>query len=341
MTLKHSLILFSLTILFISCTELNSQRKTETSSTVIKVDDRIQLFRVAYNLAIMDSIDQKFHPCETEFYSQHYLPYKKYSDHPFVQKIANGDLWNGDLPILALALDENLKPIKNIDTAILSDQFGWYGENLDSVSDLMIDFKNRTSFKDAYNINFKPFKDSIQTNNITQKLNDFFREKKKPDLIVYFDPLNAITSKAINFLPNTDEKRRFVLNNVCGKPDSLPSDISPRWNKDSRRIIFHENAHLYTDNLFEKYYSDEFDKKLQQEKYKEEYKNIDEIIVRGITAKIIQVNYGEKEGEFEISRQPERSRIVYDYLDTYINNEIMTFESAYREVIKELKNSYN
>ncbi|MDT0651558.1 hypothetical protein, partial [Autumnicola edwardsiae] len=330
MKLKYPLILLSLTVLFLNCTQKNPQKKTETSNTIIKIDDRIQLFRLAYNLAIMDSIDQKFHPCKTDFYSQHYLPYKKYSDHPFVQKIANGDLWSGDLPTLALALDEHLKPKKNLDTVMLSDQFGWYGKNLDSVSDLMINFKNSISFEDNFNINFEPFKDSIETNNITQKLNEFFRTEQNSDLIVYFDPLNAITSRAINFLPETDGKRRFVLNNVCEKTDSVPTKIAPRWNEDTRRIIFHESSHLYTNHLLEEYYGEEFEKKLEQEKYKEEYKNIDEIIIRGITAKIIQTNYGEKEGEFEISRQPERSRIVYDYLDTYIEKENMTFENAYQ-----------
>lgn len=341
MTLKHFLILLSLTVLFINCTHKNSQKKTETINTNIKVDDRIQLFRVAYNLAIMDSIDQKFHPCKTEFYSQHYLPYKEYSDHPFVQKIANGDLWNGDLPTLALALDENLKPKKELDTAMLSNQFGWYGKNLDSISELMIDFKKSISFRDDYNINFKPFKDSIETNDINKKLNEFFRTEKNSDLIVYFDPLNAITSKAINFLPKSDGKRRFVLNNVCEKADSVSTNIAPRWNRDTRRIIFHESSHLYTDHLFEEYYGEEFEKKLEQEKFKEEYKNIDEIIIRAITAKIIQIYYGKKEGDFEISRQPERSRIVYDYLDTYIGKENMSFEAVYQEIMKELEDSYN
>tara|TARA_B100000378_G_scaffold276363_1_gene274143 strand:- start:6757 stop:7785 length:1029 start_codon:yes stop_codon:yes gene_type:complete len=342
MILKNYLTLLVLLIFFTNCQQKRPHKKTELSSTLIKIDDRIQLFRVAYNLAIMDSIDEKFHPCRNEFYSKHYLPYKKFSNHPFVQKIANGDFWNGDLPILALALDKNLKPKKNLDATILKRQFNWYGENLDSVSRMMIDFKKTISFKNNYNINFKAFKDSIEANKITQKLNDFFRVKKNPNLIIYFDPLNAITSRAINFLPKADKKRRFVLNNVCEKPDSITTrNNSLNWNKDTRRIIFHENSHLYTNNLLNKYYSKEFDKKLNQEKFDEEYTNIDEIIVRAITAKIIQINYGEKEGEFEISRQPKKSRLVYNYLDNYISNEKMTFDIVYKEIMNKLEKSYN
>ncbi|AVR46043.1 hypothetical protein C7S20_12695 [Christiangramia fulva] len=313
------------------------------SSIEIKVDDRIELFRLAYNLAIMDSISPDLRPCKDKFYSENYLPYKKYSNHPFVQKIAKGDLWNGDLPVLALALNKNLKPKSNLDKSQLENQFGWYGKNIDSVSRLISNFKETINFRNEYDINFIPLKDSIKTNKITQKLNNFFRVEKQPNLIIYFDPLNNITSRSITFLPENDSIRKYLLANICEKSDSidLNKSLTPKWNKTNRRITFHENSHLYTEDLFHRYYTDEFDEKLKSDKFKNERTNIDEIIVRGITAKIIALNYGKKIGDFEYDRLWPKSKIVFKELDNYVKNKNMTFEEIYKVIITKLEESYS
>ena len=347
MNKQFKLLILILIQIILGC---NQSHKTEKeipeksqSSIKIKVDDRIELFRLAYNLAIMDSISPNLRPCKDQFYFENYLPYKKYSDHPFVQRIAKGDLWNGDLPVLALALDNDLKPKQSLDKSALEKEFGWYGKNIDSVSKLISDFKETIKFHNNYNINFKPLKDSIKANNITQKLNDFFRVKKQPYLKIYFDPLNNITSKSITFLPENDSIRKYLLANICEKSDSINENgvLTPKWNKTNRRITFHENTHLYTEKLFHRYYSDKFDKKLKSEKFKNERTNIDEIIVRGITAKLIALNYGRKVGDFEYKRLWPKSKIVFKELENYVQNKNMNFEEIYREIMKKLEESYS
>lgn len=344
---KIKLLLLIFLLIQLSCNQnKNSEENISTkeeSKTSIEVDDRVQLFRLAYNLAIMDSISPNLRPCKDQFYSIHYLPYKKYLNHPLVQRITKGDLWNGDLPMLALALDEDLQPKNNLDRSVLKNQFGWYGENLDSVSKLLIDFKETIDFNNNYNINFEPLKDSIESNNVTKKLNNFYRTKTTSKLRIYFDPLNKITSKSINFLPKNDSIRIYVLANICDKEDSTQTNkiLTPKWNKTNRRITFHENSHLYTDQLFKKYYSDEFDEKLKKEKFADERTNIDEIIVRGLTAKIIEINYGEKAGKFEYDRLWPKSKIVFDKLENYYINKDMSFEEIYRQIIKKLEESYS
>ena len=342
--LKIIITIISLTILSCKNNEKPKEHQEKLKSEVtIKVDDRIELFRLAYNLAIMDSISPKLRPCKDKFYSENYLPYRKFSNHSFVQRIAKGDLWNGDLPILALALDKDLKPKKNLDKSVLENQFGWYGKNLDSVSELITDFKKTIQFNNNYNINFEPLKDSIKSNDITEKLNDFFRKEKQPNLIIYFDPLNNITSSSITFLPDNDSIRKYVLANICEKSDSLKMNevLTPKWNKTNRRITFHENSHLYTENLFDRFYSDEFDKKIKQQKFKDEHTNIDEIIVRGITAKILAINYGDKVGNFEYERLWKRSKIVFDEFNIYIQDKNMSFEEVYELIMKKLEESYS
>lgn len=343
---KNFKLLALITIFFSASCKQKPEKEVSnnTSSSIeIKVDDRIELFRLAYNLAIMDSISPKLRPCKDQFYSENYLPYRKYSNHPFVQRIAQGDLWNGDLPVLALALDKNLQPKQNIDKSKIEKQFGWYGKNIDSVSKLITDFKETINFKNNYNINFEPLIDSIKANNITRKLNVFFRVEKQPNLVIYFDPLNNITSKSITFLPENDSIRKYLLANICEKSDSLNvnNTLTPKWNKTNRRITFHENIHLYTEKLFRRYYSDEFENKLQNEKFENERTNIDEIIVRGIAAKIIATNYGDKVGDFEYKRLWPKSKIVFKELENYVQNKDMTFEEIYKEIIKKLEKSYS
>ncbi|MFD0962819.1 hypothetical protein ACFQ1O_02230 [Pseudofulvibacter geojedonensis] len=311
------------------------------NSISISIDDRVELLRVAYFLAIEDSIDTKIKPCKTDFYKQNYEIYKKYIKHPLVQKIGTGDEWNADLPTVALCLDKNLKPKENINFKEITEQFGWYGKNIDSLSKLLIDFKKTIAFKNDYNVNFKPFKDSLQSNKITEKLNRFYRTNKKTNLKILFDPLNRITNKAITFTNNPENERLFLITYLCDEPNNSTKPLELKWNEDYRRIVIHENSHIYTDALFEKYYDTKFDSLVNQEKFKNEYHDIDEIMVRGITAKILELNYGQKIGEDEINHQPKNSRIVYNYLNKYIKNDEMDFEQVYKEIMEQLKKKYN
>lgn len=337
---KITCILIILASCSIGCKQGKPRDEKKVSSISISIDDRVELLRVAYFLALEDSIDVNLRPCKTDFYKTNFEIYKKFKNHPLVQKIGNGDEWNADLPTIALCLDDNLKPKDNLATDELSKQFGWYGKNIDSLSKLLVDFKKTIDFKNNYNVNFKPFTDSIKSNRITKKLNQFYRTDKKTNLKILFDPLNRITNKAITFTNNPENERLFLITYLCEEPNDSIKPLKLKWNDDYRRIVIHENSHIYTDDLFKKYYDREFDSLVNQEKFKNEYHNIDEIMIRGITAKILELNYGQSVGKYEINRQPKNSRIVYDYLDKYVKNEKMEFNQAYKEIIEQLKKKY-
>lgn len=337
---KILFIIIVLCFCLIGCKQEKSKIEADGNTISVSIDDRVELFRVAYFLALEDSIDVDVRPCKTDFYKSNFEPYKKYRNHPLVQKIGNGDVWNADLPALALCLDENLQPKENLNIKYLSEQYGWYGEHLDSLSMLLIDFKKTIDFKNNYNVEFTSFIDSLKSNRITQKLDAFYRTDKKTNLNILFDPLNRITSKAVTFANNPKNERTFIIDYLCDEPNDTYNPLTLRWNDDYRRTVIHENSHIYTDRLFSKYYDKELDSLTRQEKFKDNYNDIDEIIVRGITAKILELNYGKKVGEDEINHQPKNSRIVYDYLDTYLNDDKMVFEQAYKEIIKLLKTQY-
>ncbi|PQJ72523.1 hypothetical protein [Polaribacter butkevichii] len=337
---KIPYILTILGLCLIGCKHEKPEIETNESSISISIDDRVELFRVAYFLALEDSIDINLRPCKTDFYKTNFEPYKKYRNHPLVKKIGNGDVWKSDLPTLALCLDKNLKTKDNLNIKVLTIEFGWYGQHLDSLSKLLIDFKKTIKFKNNYNIDFKPFKDSIKSNQITKKLNRFYRTDKETNLEIFFDPLNRITNKAITFTNNPENERLVLLTYLCDQPNDSIKPLRLKWNEDYRRIVIHENSHIYTDHLYKKYYDQKLDSLVNQEKFKDEYHDIDEIIVRGLTAKILELNYGKKVGDDEIDHQPKNSRIIYEYLDKYLNDEKMEFEQAYKEIIEQLKKKY-
>ncbi|WP_179950084.1 hypothetical protein [Lutibacter citreus] len=337
---KIPYILIILGFCLIGCKQEKPQIDTNENTISVSIDDRVELFRVAYFLALEDSLDVNLRPCKTNFYKTNFEPYKKYRNHPLVQKIGNGDIWKADLPALALCLHENLKPKDSLNINELSKQYGWYAENLDSLSALLIDFKKTIDFKNNYNVNYTTFIDSLKSNKITQKLNEFYRTDKKTNLKILFDPLNRITSKAVTFANNPKNERTFIIAYLCDEPNDKFKPLTLNWNDTYRLIVIHENSHIYTDKLYKKYYDKELDSLINQEKFKEQFNDIDEIIVRGIAAKILELNYGSKVGEYEISHQPKNSRIVYDYLNKYLLNEKMEFEQAYKGIIEQLKKKY-
>jgi len=333
-----TLILFFL--LTISCKPKQPDLEITKTTTSIYIDDRVELFRVAYFLAIEDSIDQSLRPCKTDYYETNFEPYKKHKDHPLVQKIREGDIWSADLPTLALCLDDNLLPKDDLDIYRLSNQYGWYGENLDSLSILLKDFRRTINFKNEYNISFKNFRDSLESNEISKKLNTFYRTKEETYLKILFDPLNRITNKAITFTNNPENERLFLITYLCDEPNDSIKKLELKWNKDYRRIVIHENSHLYTDALYSKYYDKELDSLVKQSKFQDQNTNIDELIVKGLTAKILKLNYGNSINAEETNRIPETSKIVYEQLNNYLKDEEMEFEEMYQEIIQVMKKTY-
>lgn len=343
MTKKLTILLLTFFLIISGCKRKSTSENKNHSNITIKVDDRIQLLRLAYTLATIENYEKNYRPCQYLFYKNHYIPYEKYSNLPLVEKIKNGKAYRAWLPVLGLAFNKDLTPREGLDTVALKKHFGsWYGSHLDSLSKLMINFKEKTGFKNNYEIKYEMFRDSAEK--AIKNLNPFFRTKEKYHLIIYFDPLNNIINRAIQIPSNQPDTRRILLANICDNPTAdsiINKPLELKWSIGNRRVVIHESTHLYVGDFYDKYYTKEFDEYLEQKKFDDVYTNIQEIVVRGIVTKIIEINYGDEAGKYEISKQPDKSKIVYDYLDKYLANDKMTFEQAYKTIIKKLEESYN
>lgn len=331
MKIKFFITSFLILILFISCA---------TNRPNVIVDKKMEALQLAYNFAVQDSIEEKYKPCQTNYYKELSKKNEALKKHKLVNFIQKGDYWGGDFPIISICFDNKINLKKNIDYKELKANYKYHFDKLDTLKSYFKDFYNKINLDNTNKINLEQFINSYKKNKIQEKLKLFFRNNQKFEFKIYFNPINNLMNKAITFINEGNSKRSIVLGYIACKTKETETKINLDFDNTTRRIIIHENCHLYTDELFKKYFDFEFKEKLNQEKFKDYDINVDEIIVRGITAKILEVNYGKTVGEQELENQPKASRIVFETLGEYIKNPNINFETIYIKIIENLKLKY-
>lgn len=331
--MKNRIIISIILFTIISCSSLKNNK------TEIVIDKRMEALRLAYNFATQDSIDEENKPCQTNYYKELSEKNKELKNHKLVQFIQNGDYWGADFPNISYCFDDNFEIKRNINHEYLKSDYSYHHNKLDTIRKLLKDFYFKADLTNSNKIDLDKFKADLEKAQIKSQINSFFRTRSKSKLKVFFEPTNNLNSKALIFVDDKNQ-RNIVLSYFECKQDTTNLEIKPTFNNDIRRVIIHENCHLYTDILLRKYFDKGFKEKLKSDKFKDEYTDIDEIIVRGITAKIISVNYGKEIGEVEIASQPKKSRIVYEVLDEYIKNPNMKFETIYIKIMENLKTNF-
>lgn len=328
--MKNKIIILIILFTIISCSSLKNNK------TEIVIDKKMEALRLAYNFATQDSIDEKYRPCQTNYYKELSDNNKDLKNHKLVKFIQNGDYWGIDFPNISYCFDDNFKVKKNINSDELKSTYSYHYNKLDTLSVLFKDFYSKFNSANSNKIGLENFKKDLKNSQLEKQIESFFREKNNSNLKVFFEPTNNMNSKALTFIDDKNQ-RNISLSYFSCKENATGLDINLVFNDDNRRVITHENCHLYTNLLYNKYFSKEFEEKLKGEKYKDQYTDIDEIIVRGITAKILAIKYGIDVGEKEIAHQAKPSRIVFDVLDEYINDPKMNFETIYIKIIEKLK----
>ena len=316
--------------------QCSSPAKRPNTSVEIEIDENVQLLRLAYNLALEDSIEPYLRPCRNRFYELNHIPYLKFKQHPLVKTIREGDVWNADLPVLGLCFTDDFILKENVDQDILKSQYGWYGANLDSLGQLLASFKKQTRFSWKGDLPEKEkLLDSIRSNKLHDKLGVFFKSNKEIVLNICFDPLNNVTNKAIMFLDISGAERTILLGSFCEEALFPENDSILPWDEDTRRIIIHEMSHLYVDpifpEMFETYFGKSDDPSFEYE--------MNEALVRGITSFIIRQDYGIEEGDKDISWQPEASKQVYEALKGINHTSHVGFTDIYSILMLRLRDS--
>ena len=97
--------LFFIITLF-ACKEKTSEtiitEKEKINKTVFKVDERIELLRIAFNLAVQDYIDEKMLPCDTEYSKRVNSHFKEFKNHQLIKYIDDSPNIIIDFPTIGL-----------------------------------------------------------------------------------------------------------------------------------------------------------------------------------------------------------------------------------------------
>lgn len=348
-------LLFLITLF--ACKENNSAEAKVTerekiNKVVFKVDERIELLRIAFNLAVQDYIDEKMLPCNTEYSKRVNSHFKEFKNHQLIKYI--DDLPNIiiDFPTIGLMFkDFETFEFDNNYSKELSG-FKITKSEIDSLQPLLIDFSKKSNFKIFFENNKNYYRDAIKT--IEKQVNEeklfddivnFFQSKEKGlEMIVFVELTNGFNSKAVSFYDNYNPKKRAtILANICETPDMTTSTNEILELDDNRRgILYHEISHLFTDKLLNKYIGElsQYEticEDCNEIKIKD---NVDHLIVSPLQWLLQHRINGKDDGHnFFLNECDDIRKDIYAKLNEYQPEKGTSFEKIYSECISLIKQS--
>ncbi|MFD0860826.1 DUF4932 domain-containing protein [Sungkyunkwania multivorans] len=357
--MKNTSILINLffIITLFACKEKNTTEyivteKEKTNQVIFKIDERIELLRIAFNLAVQDYIDVGMLPCETEYSKRVNKHFREFKNHQLIKYIDDSPNILFDFPTIGLMF-------KNFETFEFDDTyskelsgFKITKSDIDSLQPLLIDFSEKSNFKIFFENNKKYYRNSVKTieNQVNQEklfdsIVDFFQSKEKGlEMIVFVELTNSANNKAVSFYDNYNPKKRAtILGNICETPDKSTSTNEILELDDNRRgILYHETSHLFTDKLLDKYIGE-----LSQ--YKTICEDCDEIKIKDKIDHLIvnplqwllqhKINGKDDGHNFYLNECEDIRKDIYAKLNEYQPENGMSFEQTYSDCINLIKQS--
>lgn len=355
---KTSLLISLLFILTLfACKENNRKENTitekkEPNKVTFKVDERIEVLRIAFNLAVQDYIDPEMLPCDTEYSKRVNNHFKEFKNQQLIKYIDELPNIHFDFPTIGL-MYKNCESFEfeNIYSKELS-SFGITKSEIDSLQPLLIDFYKISDFKTFFNKNKKYYRNAIEK--IEKQVNDeklfdyvlnFFQSKEQGlEMVVFVELTNSYNNKAISFYDNYNPKKRAtLLGNICEKKDSITTTNEILELDNNRRgTLYHETSHLFTDKLLDKYIGE-----LNQYKSLCENCNdiqikdkIDHLIVYPLQELMSYRQFGKDDGRnFYLNKCKDVRKDIYIKLSEYKPENGIPFEKTYMECMELIKKS--
>jgi len=335
-----NLIFLALFAILTSCAA--KKERIIKATAQIQIDERISLFRNAYNMAVEDQkVDSMYRNMVNDYYFESRKKYSHLRNHPLIDFIRGGNYWGVDLPAIALCFEKETYAIrKNVDFEDLNDNYKWYATRMDTLSVLLSDFhqKSKSRKVNLEEIDFEKFNNELILNKVDEKFNAFFRTKVKAKVNVYFDPLNNYVNKSITFIEDGPKTTNFLIGYYSKDFNNPPKNFDVHWNENYRSAIFQGITSSFTAKLFRKYYDKELKAALLSPKYLDV--DLEAVINRGIAAKLISVCYPKEVGEKEYEGLSSKSKIVFDVMGKYVDDKEMNIKTIYREIMVEMKKAY-
>ncbi|GEQ85427.1 hypothetical protein ULMS_09350 [Patiriisocius marinistellae] len=344
-----------LIITLFACKENNSTQSditenVETNKVVFKVDAKIELLRIAFNLAVQDYIDPKMLPCDTDYSKRVNKHFENFKNHQLIKYIDDSPNIIIDFPTIGLMF-KDLETFE-FDNTYFQELSGFKmtKNEIDSLQPLLIDFSKKSNFEIFFEKNKSYYQDALKTiekqvneEKLFDKIVNFFQSKEKGlEMIVFVELTNSFNNKAVSFFDNYNPKKRAtILANICEKPDKSNSTNEIMELDDNRRgILYHETSHLFTDKLLNKYIGD-----LSQ--YRPICEDCNEIEIKDKVDHLIvnplqwllqhRINSKDDGHNYFLNECEDIRKEVYTKLNEYQPDKEISFEQIYSECINLIK----
>jgi len=300
----------------------------------VKVDRRIELLRIVWNLAFEKKLPKDVKPTPSLYHDEVKAYFKKYKKHQAVKLLKDAWIFDYSFPRVGVALDDTYQLT---DTARISSWEERYGpaviRNILSAIEQFAQASNYNTFfeqrKTMYRQMVSTFEKDINQKTWLKDVCQLFGCPNLKKVIIYFEPLNNCGNYEIsNTNSNTPE---IGLAYLSDDPTQLKKEarkpvvfILENW---IQRVFYHELCHYFTsaltysskENLQEHWQC--FYEQAGQEESSNWINHVDETIVRAYVAYLFAESIDEKEGQAEVDRQ-KRNYFRVDQLYQIIREQI-------------------
>ncbi|MCG2432217.1 DUF4932 domain-containing protein [Aequorivita xiaoshiensis] len=299
----------------------------------VKVDHRMEALSIFYTLATVDTMDIK--PTPSNYYKDFKTYFEPYKNHKALNWYRNLESWDGyDIASLGLFLSEDypfeikIKPEVNYIRSTSKDTFLYHFNEF--YKDCKVK-KFIKKHKKLYKSVCETAKDSVKKSGILNEIQSFYGKSAEGKFVIYIDLLNnmgnnAIPSNNVNFKDNRMFRLAYLNDEDKNHTDESPVIFIPYLN-----VVTHEISHLFVQDFLQNYKNDlskiktlflttSKGEKLDESKWENE---LDELIVRVCTARILEQKFGKEEGLKEIENQSQHFKLaipLYDFFENYILN---------------------
>ena len=330
----------------------NIASKVNSNNVDFRIDERTEFFRTILNLAIEDSIDEELRPCQTRYYQRVKGHFASLENHPLIQYLRNHQTIMLDFSTIGL-MYATLESFE-FDEAYYRelDHYGITREALDSISPLLSDFYQTSSFRKFFQENrsyydsaVRQIKQQVIREDLLGSLQTFYQsEGDSYELTVFVELTNNANNKAVSFYDHYNpNKRALILANICDRPEDVSSANEVLvLDNDTRGVMYHELSHLFTHSLLKKHTRNLTPYRSLCNNCSEDHliDIIDHMMVNPLQAVLSQkLDHYSRKADFFLNEYSDVRKDVFLRLNEYDPEDSVMFEEVYADCLALIRQS--
>lgn len=348
--MKKIALAFSVIFLITSCNKSKNEIESPRVENKItfEVNEATEFLITAFNLAVEEETPDEYMPCETDYVKRLNTYFANFKTHPFLDFIYDNVNSGTDFSSVGLLIT-NLNTMEfnsEINTEFLKQKL--YTDDLSNFRKLAADYYKVTNFNSFYNSNTNNYinavsklKNQVETENLTQKIQDYYNDNRMGlEFKIFVALTNNNESKAIDFYDNYNPNvRALILGNFCDTGSESTDKNEILELEDYQGILCHEISHLYTTSVYlDKYigniedFRNLFDDDLTDSQIKD---NVDHMLIRPLQSILTKRIFNDLAGNNYYSNQPNTiEKDIYLLFSGYDPSDSVPFENYYKKAIE-------